>query len=226
MEKKHPLQDKWVELLISDHAAPVQGKLIDIGQDIFVIQDGVKYVYVPIIHLQQLRFLQEEPRELFPIPEELKGRPLEQLQDPVSYRKILLSAKGMFSEIYVTGSQSIHGYLTSVMNDFFVFYSPVYHTVIISLQHLKYLVPYHPNITPYQLSPEQFPLRPSTITLARTFEGQLRKLVGEFVILDLGVNPNKIGLLKNVQDNMAELVNANGASIFVHIDHIQTLHIP
>jgi hypothetical protein len=137
-----------------------------------------------------------------------------------------MNAKGMFSEIYISGNQSIHGYLTTVMNDFFVFYSPVYHTVIVSLHHLKYLVPYNPNVTPYTLTSEQFPLKPSPITLARTFDQQLRKLIGEFVVLDLGENPNKIGVLKNVDQSIIELATASGASVLLHFDHVKTVHLP
>lgn len=223
MRNKHPLQDKQVELYFSEHAKPVHGRLVEIGQDIFVIRDGSKHIYVPIIHLRELRLLAEGGEggnaaaadTIF----DMNG-------EPVSYRKILMNAKGIFSEIYITGNQPIHGYLTSVMNDFFVFNSPVYHTVIVPLQQLKYLIPYQPNVTPYTLSPEQFPLRPSSISLARTFDGQLRKLIGEFVIFDLGDNPNKIGILQNVEENVAEIANAGGLSIFVHLDHIKMVHIP
>lgn len=221
MKNRHPLLDRQVELEISGKGAPIRGKLIEFGQDILVLHNGTQFFYVPLIHLQQLRLSTkgEEPAD---VPE----MPFEPYNEPISYRKILMNAKGMFSEIYITGNQSIHGYLTTVMNDFFVFYSPVYHTVIISLHHLKYLVPYNPNVTPYTLTPEQFPLKPSPLTLARTFDQQLRKLIGEFVVLDLGGSPNKIGVLKSVDQSMIELANASGNAVFIHFDHVKTVHIP
>ncbi|MBD2867559.1 DUF2642 domain-containing protein [Paenibacillus arenilitoris] len=221
MKNRHPLLDSQVELEISGKSAPIRGKLIEIGQDILVMHNGTQFLYVPLIHMQQLR-ISTNDREMIEVPE----MPFEPYNEPVSYRKMLMNAKGMFSEIYITGNQSVHGYLTTVMNDFFVFYSPVYHTVIISLQHLKYLIPYNPNATPYTLTPEQFPLKPSPLTLSRTFDQQLRKLIGEFVVLDLGENPNKIGVLKNVGQSMIELANANGNSVFLHFDHVKTVHIP
>ncbi|WP_419872056.1 DUF2642 domain-containing protein [Candidatus Pristimantibacillus sp. PTI5] len=221
MKNRHPLLDHQVELEISGKVAPIRGKLIEFGQDILVLHNGTRFLYIPLIHLQQLRVSTQE-EEKYDAPE----MPFEPYNDPVSYRKILMNAKGMFSEIYITGNQSIHGYLTTVMNDFFVFYSPVYHTVIVSLQHMKYLIPYHPNLTPYTLTPEQFPLRPSPLTLARTFDQQLRKLIGEFVVLDLGENSNKIGVLKSVDQNMIELANASGNAVFLHFDHVKTVHIP
>ncbi|MUT65899.1 DUF2642 domain-containing protein [Paenibacillus sp. NEAU-GSW1] len=221
MKNRHPLLDRQVELEISGKVTPLRGRLIECGQDILVLHNGVQFLYVPLIHLQQLRVSTQETTS-FEIPE----MPFEPFNDPISYRKILMNAKGMFSEIYITGNQSIHGYVTTVMNDFFVFYSPVYHTVIISLHHLKYLIPYNPNLTPYTLTSEQFPLKPSPITLARTFDQQLRKLIGEFVVLDLGENPNKTGVLKNVDQSMIELATASGNAVYLHFDHVKTVHVP
>ncbi|WP_028611959.1 hypothetical protein [Paenibacillus harenae] len=221
MKQRHPLLDQQVELEISGKASLIRGKLIEFGQDILVLHNGTRFLYVPLIHLQQLRLSLKE-QEKYDVPE----MPFEPYIDPISYRKILMNAKGMFSEIYITGNQSIHGYLTAVMNDFFVFYSPVYHTMIISLQHLKYLIPYNPNVTPYTLTPEQFPLKPTSLTLARTFDQQLRKLIGEFVVLDLGENPNKTGVLKNVDQSMIEIATASGNAVFLHFDHVKTVHVP
>jgi len=222
MKQQHPLMNRFVDLDISGKTMALRGKLVDMGQDILVIHNGQQFVYVPIIHLQQMREVSKQESLLIDVPE----TPFEQPNDPISYRKMLMNAKGMFSELYITGNQSIHGYLTSVMNDFFVFYSPVYHSVVVSLTHLKYLIPYNPNVTPYTLTAEQFPLKPSPLTLARTFDQQLRKLVGEFVILDLGENPNKIGVLKSVEQNMVELANAAGTPIYLHLDHVKTIHLP
>ncbi|WP_127532614.1 DUF2642 domain-containing protein [Paenibacillus kobensis] len=222
MKQQHPLMNRFVDLDISGKPMALRGKLVDMGQDILVIHNGQQFVYVPIIHLQQMREVSKQESLLIDVPETL----FEQPNDPISYRKMLMNAKGMFSELYITGNQSIHGYLTSVMNDFFVFYSPVYHSVVVSLTHLKYLIPYNPNVTPYTLTAEQFPLKPSPLTLARTFDQQLRKLVGEFVILDLGENPNKIGVLKSVEQNIVELANAGGTPIYLHLDHVKTVHLP
>lgn len=221
MKLRHPLIDCHVVLEISEKPGVIQGKLIDIGQDILILHNGAQYVYVPLIHLHQLRVTSTGWSE-----GELAELPFETQNESISYRKMLMNAKGMFSEIYVDGNKSLHGYVTSVMNDFFVFYSPVHHSVIVSLRHLKYLIPYPANMTPYALTPEQFPLKPSPITLARTFDQQLRKLIGEFVVLDLGDNPNKIGVLRGLEQNMVELSMADGNAMFVHFDHVKTVHLP
>lgn len=219
MKNSHPLLHKQVEIEISGKSATIRGKLIEFGQDILVVHNGTQFLYIPLIHLQQLRSTSEEE---IVVPE----LPFEHYNEPISYRKMLMNAKGMFSELYITGNQSIHGYLMTIMNDFFVFYSPVYHSLIISLHHLKYLIPYSPNVTPYTLTPEQFPLKPSSLTLARTLDQQLRKMIGEFVVLDLGGNPSKIGVLKNVDQNMIELATASGSAVYLHFDHVKTVHIP
>lgn len=221
MKNQHPFLDSQVELVISGRSG-IRGKLIDFGPDILVLYSGTQFFYVPLIHLQQMRIVNDEDQSYSSTPE----LPFEPYNDSISFRKILLNSKGMFSEIYITGNQSIHGYVTAVMNDFFVFYSPVYHSVMISMRHLKYLVPYNANVTPYSLSSEQFPLKPTSLTLARTFDQQLRKHIGQFVVLDLGENPRKTGVLKNVDLNLLEIADASGSSVFIHFDHVKTIHLP
>jgi hypothetical protein len=212
---------KQIEMEITGRKLPIRGFLIDIGSDIAVVHNGMQFLYVPIIHLQYMSLCQQIDSDIADPPD-----PPFENQTDISYRKVLMNAKGIFTELYITGNQTIHGYLTSIMNDFFVFYSPVFRSVFISMHHMKYLIPYSPNVTPYSLKQDRFPLNPSSLSLARTFEQQLKKLEGEFVILDLGENPNKIGLLRSVQNNMLELVTADGRTIFLHMEHVKTVHVP
>ena len=218
--RQHPLFERFVELDVSGTAAPIRGRLVDIGQDIAVIRGAGRRYYVPLIHIRQLRAsLYEEDGAGGELP-------LDMLTEPISYRKMLMSAKGMFSEIYITGRHAIHGYVMSVMNDYFVFYSPVHHSVIVPLEHLKYLSPYEPNATPYLLSSERFPLKPSSVSLTRTFDQLLRKLTGELVIADLGELPDRIGVLRGLDGPLLELANAAGQSVYIHCSHIRTIHFP
>jgi len=210
-----------VSLSVSGIRYSVRGKLIDLGPDILVMHNGTQYLYVPLVHIQHLTRCSPQ--------DSIFGEPNEPPLDPtmdLSYRKVLLNAKGMFSELYIAGSQTVHGYVTSIMNDFFVFYSPLFRSLYVSMRHLKILVPYDPHTTPYALEQEKFPVHPATASLARTFEQQLKKFENEFVILDLGEHPEKIGLLKSVKNNLIELVTADGASTFIHLDHIKTIHRP
>ncbi|MFD0712454.1 DUF2642 domain-containing protein [Paenibacillus sp. GCM10027626] len=220
------LIDQYVELKIAGRTEPAYGKIIDSGQDIVVLFNGIQYLFIPLQHILQIRIVTSDTD----IGEFLTATDIplefERSNEAISYRKVLMNAKGMFSELYVTGNHTIHGYITSVMNDFFVFYSPVYHTVIISIYHLKYLIPYSPNMTPYTLTQEKFPLKPSPVKLSRTFDQQLLKMVGEFAVFDLGESPNKVGVLKKVEQNMAELTNADGSPVLLSLNHIKTVHLP
>jgi len=94
------------------------------------------------------------------------------------------------------------------------------------MKHLKILIPYDDQTTPYSLEQEKFPVNPMPASLSRTFDQQLKKFEGEFVVLDLGEHHGKIGLLKSVSDNLVELVTADGASTFIHLDHVKTIHKP
>jgi len=213
---------KQVELDISGKIPPIQGTLIETGSDIVIIHNGEQFLYIPFIHVQSMRLVLNPSWEI----SEPSESPLEQHSEELSYRKVLMNAKGIFLELFIIGNQSIFGYITGIMNDYFVFYSPVFHTLLVPLHHLKVLIPYNPNATPYSLGQDHFLLKPSNMTLARSFDQQLKKLEGKLVVLDLGGNANKIGMLKKVANNKIELVTANEESVYVHVDHIKTIHLP
>ncbi|MEW9697854.1 DUF2642 domain-containing protein [Paenibacillus sp. SI8] len=212
---------KHVELAISGINTPLKGVLIDVGSDLLVIHNEMHFYYIPSIHLQYLRLDTSSTLSAITSTES----PLEMQSASISYRKMLMNAKGMFIEIYITGNQTIHGYLTHIMNDYFAFHSPVFHTIFISMQHVKYVIPYPPDTTPYSLKPEYFLVQPSHVTLSRTFEQQLKKLEGMFVVMDLGENPSKIGLLQSFNYPVLELDTAYGRAI-LHSEHVKTIHLP
>lgn len=211
-----------VELEVSG-GTTFQGILVDLGQDIIVLFNGNDYFYIPFLHVHNIRLNASIEMEMGENP---AVSPINEDQSTISYRKTLMNAKGRFVEIFVTGNKSVHGYVTNVLNDYFVFYSPVYKTMFISLNHLKWLTPYQSNITPYTLGNEELPVKPVTITLQRSLEEQLKKMEGSLAVFDLGDHPLKIGLLKQVQDNMIQLVVASGESVYWKIPHIKSVHIP
>lgn len=198
----------------------IKGMLIDIGTDILVLYDGTNYLYVPFNHVHNIGILQNSELDILPPTD---GPNFDYDQD-ISYRKILASAKGMFTEIFVTSNQPLHGYVISIMNNYFVFYSPVYKTMLISLNHLKWLIPYTVNQRPYGLTNEDLPFKPVPFSLARTFEKQMEKHEGELVVFNIGDQPNVIGKLMNVQDNIIHLVTARETSVYLNFHHIKTLH--
>lgn len=139
---------------------------------------------------------------------------------------MLTNAKGMFVQVFVTSNISIHGYLTSIMNDYFVFHSPVYKTMFISMNHVKWLIPYPANATPYSLNNQKLPLIPVNISLARTFEEQLKKLENQLVIIDGGNDAEKIGLVQKVQNNKMTIITAERETVFRNLEHIKMIQLP
>lgn len=210
-----------VVLTVSGIRYPVAGRLVDLGPEILVLQDGKRFIYVPLVHVRQLT------RNLY--PENKINEPSEPPLDPaseLSYRKILIHAKGMFSELHLSGDQTVQGYVTSIMNDYFVFYTPLFRTLYVSMKHMKMLVPFDPRESLYAPDQGKFAIFAASTSLARTFDQQTRKFENEFVILDLGALPQRMGVLGPVRNNMLELVTANGFRTFIHSDHVKTIHRP
>lgn len=213
------LINKEVEIEISGKTI-LSGLLIDLGLDILVIYNGMQFLYIPLLHVHQVKEKVIKEEEITPPDASF----FEKESEPISYRKTLNHAKGHFLELFVTGNRSIHGYITSVLNDYIVFYSPVYKTIFISMQHLKWFVPYSHQLTPYTLGNKDLPVVPANIPLARSLEEQLKKYEGKLVVFDLGDNPEKIGLLKSISNNIIELITANGQSVYWKTNHIKTAH--
>lgn len=214
------LVGSYVEIEITGKTYII-GELVDIGLDILVIFDGKKHLYIPLIHMHSIK--KTEPVDETNLNDS-EASIIKDSSDSISYRKILNNAKGRFVEIYVTGNNSIHGYITRVLNDYFIFYSPVYKTMFISLNHLKWLTPYSTNLTPYTL---ELPAQLSNIPISRTFEEQIKKQEKKLVVFDLGDHPNKTGLLNSVNnDNTLELITANGEPIYWKLAHIKSMHLP
>lgn len=200
-----------------------EGILTDFGKDVLVLYNGFKFYYIPWLHIHRVN-LSYNVREK--IEEPIEPSIAEEI-DTISYRKILTNAKGIFAEIYVTGNITFHGYITNVLSDYIVFYSPVFKMMYISLSHLKWLTPYNHNSNPYTLDNENLPVNPSSnIPLLRSFEAQLKKEEGKLVVFDGGIDPMKIGLVKKVENNMIELTAASGEIAYLRLNHIKSFHLP
>lgn len=200
-----------------------RGMLLDAGLDIIVIFNGISFLYIPTVHIQRLKeLIKEEDNENYYEPSSEK--PI--ATDAISFRKALTVAKGLFVQVYVTGNKSIHGYLTSIMNDYLVFHSPLYKTMYLSMKHVKWLIPYPPNTTPYSLDNGKFPLNPRPAPLSRSFKEQLKRFENQLVLLDGGDNPEKIGLLQKIRNNHITLITADGGTVYWNLEHIKTIQLP
>jgi hypothetical protein len=224
MEKLKTYIDQEIELEISGKTI-FFGILKDVGPDILVLYDGRKFLYIPLLHVHNMKERVEKELTGIQQPEVFGGLENGDEQE-ISYRKTLSNAKGQFLELFVTGNKSLHGYITSVLNDYIVFYSPVYKNVFISMHHLKWFTPYSCQSTPYTLSSKELPVVPLNVPLARSFEEQLKKYKETLIIFDIGEEPDKIGLLKNVENNMIELVTADSGIVFWKLSHLKMFHLP
>jgi hypothetical protein len=213
---------KYIKLELSGKKF-IKGLLIDVGSDLWVIFNGYDYLYIPAIHCQNWMYLKQDEIDEFMVTE--GATPIYNNNEDISLRKTLTAAKGIFTEIYVTSNQALHGYITSIMNNYFVFYSPIYKTMFISLNHLKWLIPYTNNQRPYGLSNANLPVNPSNITFARSFEVQIEKLTGELIVFNIGENENVIGKVKDIKDNFVELISAKEDPVFINLQHIKTIHM-
>lgn len=216
---------KYIKLEISGKKF-ISGLLIDVGSDLWVVFNGYDYLYIPAIHCQNWRYLkQDEIDEFDEITLNYEPTPIYNNNEEISLRKTLTAAKGIFTEIYVTSNQALHGYIISIMNNYFVFYSPIYKTMFISLNHLKWLIPYTNNQRPYGLSNANLPVNPSNITFARSFEVQIEKLTGELIVFNIGENENVIGKVQGINNNFVELIGAKEDPVFINLQHIKTIHM-
>ena len=223
MRNSSDLMNETIVLNING-AKEIVGVLIDSGNDILVLYNGQDFIYISQYHIQHYEVCTSENEKISLPKESLFEEP--QNLDSISLRKTLQESKGMFTEIYVTGHYSLHGYITSIMNDYFVFQSPVYKTMYISMKHLKWLIPYQGYKRPYDLTHNEFPVVPIGLSLSRTLEEQLKKVINQIVIFDLNENPNKVGKLTSIRENQLTLVTAKKGQIFINFHHIKCVQFP
>jgi len=220
LEPISPFLNQFVEVTLSENNNVV-GQVMDQGIDILVLYEGTRYIYVPWIHVKSIKQISSDLVNTF----ELQESPILLNKEALSYRNILNKAKGLFLEINVTGSHSLHGYVTTILNNYLVFYSPVFKTMFISLHHVKWLIPYCRSFTPFSLSNHHLQIKASQIPLSRSFEEQMKRLEGELIILDTGDDPHKIGIVSRLEYNLLELINMTGDRTNWNVQHIKTIHL-
>ncbi|CAH0137683.1 hypothetical protein SRABI96_00398 [Peribacillus sp. Bi96] len=208
--------DQYMELELTGNIYEA-GILIEANSDIIVLYTGKVYRYIPFKHIKNFSFPM--------IDEEIGSGEVPEI-DETSFRKLLMNAKGMFVEIMLTKKDSVHGYIVGIMNNYFVFYSPVFKTMFISMDHLKWLSVCDDVNGPYGLNKAEQLAQVSTISWARTLEEQVKKLANKLVVLDLGMHPKNIGKISTVKNGIIEMADAHGEEIFVNMRHVKSFHFP
>jgi hypothetical protein len=197
------------------------GFLVDIGPDILVVFEEAKFLYIPLHHVYHLT--------LHPKPEPNRSVPqlsTESNNEEISYLSTLSNAKGLFCEIHIADRKTMHGYMTDILTDYFIFTFPLDKIIMVPLFHLKWMSPYERNATPYSLNHEQIvPLKSTTFIPSQTFREQLKQQEGSIISLNEGLESNKIGLLQQFEKDVLELVTADEKQHYYHIQHIKNICI-
>ena len=201
----------------------LKGAIVDVGSDMIVLYNGEDYYYIPINHIHELTVNNYNENNV-QVPSENPKLSANNAQDKLSLEKMLAQAVGIYVEIYVMGDQVLHGYISTIMNDYFVLQSPIYKTMYIKTEHLKWLIPYNDHQQPYKLPDSHFPLQTFSGPLSKTFDMQMETMKNKLVVCNLGEKPTYMGRLNNLEGQIVELQTARANPIYINLLHIKMIH--
>ncbi|MBK3497419.1 DUF2642 domain-containing protein [Viridibacillus sp. YIM B01967] len=201
----------------------LKGTMIDMSNDMIVLFNGTDFIYIPIDHIQNFG-IDNDNKDEIKEPSESPSIISNKNKTDLTLAKVLSQAQGIYVEIYVTGNQPLHGYITNIMSDYFVFYSPIYKTMYIAFKHLKWLIPYTHNQSPYGLSDKELQIQSIIEPLSSTLEAQVEKMKNELVVFNLGEKDNHIGKINNVNGQIVEIQTARTNFSYHNLLHIKTVH--
>lgn len=201
----------------------LRGSIIDFSKEIVVLFDGNDYLYIPVTHVKNLTISNDDEDSVSKPtnPPYINSKSTETL----TLKTILSRAQGIYVELYVTGKVPIQGYISNIMDDYIIFESPLYKTMYISLNHLKWLIPYTSNQNPYGLTKEDFPIDQYSVQLPQTLDNLVKKIKDELVIINLGEKSHQIGKIIDFSNNYVEILTTRSVPYYINIYHIQTLSI-
>lgn len=201
----------------------VKGSIVESSSEIVVLYDGNDFLYISTEHIENVSVMQNEDDIQQPstFPSSIKK---DETLD-FTFVHVLTQAIGMYTELFVTNRQPLHGTITNVMQDYIVFYSPIYKTMYIPIKHLKWIIPYSEQQRPYQLSDEELQVKQIGESFVHRFDLQVEKMKNKLVVFNLGEKTHFIGKLINVHGKIIELHTARKNTAFINMQHIKTMHI-
>lgn len=199
-----------------------RGDIFDSGIDIIVLFNGEEFIYIPIYHIESIAA--DTPDTDYEQHSDLPSISLNLSQNALSLDDVLKEAKGIYQELCISNKKPLHGTILEVLDDYIVFYSPIYKTVYIPKKHLKWLIPYSTSERPYGLSDAEFSGQNSRQKFKGDFLQQLEILSNRLVVLNLDDKKHHTGRIKSISNAMIELQTVKMKSVFVNIAHIQTIH--
>lgn len=202
----------------------ISGRLIDVEPEVIVLFNGADFVYVALDHVQKFKGKQKDDTEI-EIPDNFPIMVNEQVIETTSLRETLLQAKDKFTEIYVCGSRSVHGVVTKVMKDYVVFESPVYKTMFLSLDHIKWLIPFKQDEEIFGEDTTSFLVKSANEQLQDTLKEQFESWTNRIVVVNTEGPKSQIGKVIAVEPRMIELQGVKNQSIYANLQHIKTVHL-
>ncbi|MFE6166267.1 DUF2642 domain-containing protein [Viridibacillus arvi] len=199
------------------------GNIIELGNDLIVLFNGTDYIYIPFDHILNLA-IDKDNKDAISEPLESPSIISKENKNDLTLSQVLTQAQGMFVEIYITNNQPLQGYISQIKDDYFVFHSPIYKTMIIATKHLKWLIPYSHNQRPYGLSDIDFSIQPFKEPLLNTLKEEVKKKQNQLVVFNLGEKNHHIGKIKNINGQVVEVETARNVSTFLNLLHIKTIH--
>lgn len=201
----------------------LRGSIIDFSTEIIVLFNGRDYLYIPVTHVKNVTISNNDEDSVSKPtnPPCINSKSTETL----TLKSILSRAQGMYVELYVTGKVPLQGYISNIMDDYIIFESPIYKTIYISLNHIKWLIPYISNQKPYGLTKEDFPIDLYSVQLPQTLDNLVKKIKDELVIINLGEKNYQIGKLVEFSDKFVEILTTRSVPYYINIHHIQCLSI-
>jgi hypothetical protein len=200
----------------------VSGVLIDFGSDVLVLRKQDEFYYIPLVHIREIRLLSKEEADSITQLDVSTAPPL---ANKLSLIEVLrAAAKGVFVEISVTASLPVHGHITHVMDDYIVFFSPVYQTMIIPFQHIKWIIPYPDSSRPYGFSQSIRQESDAAVKIfARTFDSQIKSMKGAFITCNIGDKESISGKLIHKETHFFDLLTVKEQHIYVNVHHMKTV---
>ncbi|KAB7704725.1 DUF2642 domain-containing protein [Bacillus aerolatus] len=199
----------------------VSGILIELGSDVLVLYKQNEYYYIPLIHIREIKLLTKEEADSITQPDTVTSPPL---AEKLSLTEVLLAANGVFVEMSVTANQPFHGYITNTLDNYLVFFSPVYQTMLIPLQHIKWLIPYPAASRPYGFKNSMHSASSSAAkTCAPTLENQIKNMTGTFITCNIGEKESISGKLLQKEAHFIDLLTVKEQQIHINIHHIKTI---
>ncbi|WP_100330016.1 hypothetical protein [Bacillus xiapuensis] len=198
------------------------GLFFELGEDVMVLYKETEFFYIPFFHVKNIkRFTASgaaspsfKLKTAAPFPKQL------------CLEEILETAKGLFVEITVSNGHVFHGCITVVMNDYIVFFSPVFQTILIPIQHIIQLLPYPHTARPYGFKNSSSLTASTDKTFAVTFDGQLNNMTGSFLTCNIGSKDAISGKLLDKEKHCISLLTSRETEIHLNIQHIQSLMCP